>query len=64
LVVALGGLLQEHVWEHRLRRKTNDLLIMRSGAVNCVLNPPATAFWLPLTRFTICDQLVLAAANW
>lgn len=34
MVVALGGLLQEHVWEHRLRRKTNDLLIMRSGAVN------------------------------
>ncbi len=31
---------------------------MRSGAVYRVLNPPATAFWLPLARFTICDQLV------
>lgn len=57
-VLALTGLTAAACWDDTLDNRTGDLLLMRSGAAYRVLNAPATAFWLPLARVTICEQLV------
>ncbi|MGH7794460.1 MAG: hypothetical protein ACREQ2_06130 [Candidatus Binatia bacterium] len=57
-VFALSGAAAAACWDDGLDSKNGDLLVMRSGAVYRVLNAPATAFWLPLARFTICNQVV------
>lgn len=45
-------------WEDVLDRKDRDLLIMRSGAVYQLLGDPRlVAFWFPLARISICDQV-------
>ena len=42
----------------RSRQEDRDLLIMRSGAVYQLLGDPRlVAFWFPLARISICDQV-------
>ena len=45
-------------WDDVLAKKDRDLLLMRSGAVYQLLGDPRlVAFWFPLARISICDQV-------
>jgi hypothetical protein len=62
LLFAMSSAANAACWRDAVDRRSGNLLAMRSGAVYRVLEDPArTAFWLPLTRLAICDQVVVNA---
>ena len=57
LLVLMSSVAQGACWEDTLDTVDRDLLVMRSGAIYRILDDPAvTAFWIALSRITICDQ--------
>jgi hypothetical protein len=57
LLLFLSSVAQGACWEDTLDTVDRDLLVMRSGAIYRILDDPAvTAFWIALSRITICDQ--------
>jgi hypothetical protein len=62
LVFGIAGTAHANCWKDVVERRNGDLLATRSGGVYRVLdNPARTTFWLPLTRLTICEQVVVNA---
>jgi hypothetical protein len=60
LLFGMSGAARAACWRDVVDRRNGTLLVMRSGAVYRILEDPArTAFWLPLTRLAICDQVVV-----
>lgn len=58
LLVFMTSVAQGACWGDALDSVDRDLLVMRSGAIYRILDDPAaTAFWLALSRITICDQI-------
>lgn len=60
LLLGTSGVAQAACWSDVLDGRNADFLVMRSGAAYRVLEGPAiTAFWLPLARVTICEQVIV-----
>ena len=60
LVLGTSVLAQAACWSDVLASRNADFLVMRSGAAYRVLEGAAiTAFWAPLARVTICEQVVV-----
>jgi len=55
---------QAACWHDVLQNRSGNLLATRSGAVFRVLERPAAiAFWLPLSRIIVCDQVFINVAG-
>jgi|SoiMethySBSTD1v2_1073268.scaffolds.fasta_scaffold123105_2 hypothetical protein len=58
MLFATIGVSAAACWDDVLAKKDRDLLLMRSGAVYQLLDDPRlVAFWFPLARISICDQV-------
>ena len=58
------GVSEAACWDDVLAKKDRDLLLMRSDAVYQLLDGPRlVAFWFPLARISICDQLGYVAGQ-